>query len=326
MKYAYISTISPGYMFAMNATLNANKYYGTNADVHLLYPNSVEKDPVEMAYMKRCETAFPFKVKWIPKDNFGGNYFDSKLKYAATLKDEYDSVCIIDADLFICSDTKEYFEKTAKENMLITATRVRSGMKDKTNMAWDDPEFVDNRQKSYFADFPTFINPKFGEEFLNCWYSGTNKNCRDTSKDSEQAHDYYATLIVMNRCICKLFKPEQTIALDGNFWDADFGLAKTDYIRKDDIMVNENGKRFHAIHNKWWKLGRGKADLKTPLRLKGDVANDKRLARFEKNINAIKDFMVWFNEMTPETKRDDYLKEKISRQKYIEEEPNIMYY
>jgi len=318
MKYAYISTISPGYMFAMNATLNANKYYGTNADVHLLYPNSVEKDPVEMAYMKRCETAFPFKVKWIPKDDFGGDYFDAKYKYAATLKDEYDSICIIDADLFICSDTTEYFEKSAKEDILITATRVRSGMKDKMCMTWDNPENIDSAPKSYFADFPTFINPKFGEKFLNDWHKGTNKDCRDVSKDKNYPANYFHPLMTMNRCICKLFKPEQTIALDGNFWDADFKIGWTDYIRKGDIMVNDLGKRFYAIHNKWWKNGRARSDLKMPLRHKDNIEVNKRLDRFTKNINAIKDFMVWFNEMTPETKRDDYLKETIDRKKYLE--------
>jgi len=313
MKYAYIATVNPGYMFSMNATINANKYYGTNADVHLLYFGNFKEE-----YMKRCETAFPFEVRWVKMTE--GNYFDAKYRYAATLKDKYDAISIIDADLFICSDTKEYFEKAANENILITGTRVRSGMKNKTDMAWNNPEEVNDRSRSYFADFPTFINPKSGQKLLDCWFKNTNK----AYIPSGSFGDRYHPLIALNRCICELLSPEQTLALDGNFWNADFKISLTDFIRKDDIMINEKGERFYAIHNKWWKSGMAQHELRIAPHLKNDVEVNKRLDRLEKNMNEIRNFMIWFNEMTPSTRRDDYYKEKIDRMEYLRREEKLL--
>ena len=313
MKYAYISTISPGYMFAMNANLNANKYYGTNADVHLLYHESMEKDSIEVAYMKKCENSFPFKVKWIKLNDFGTGFHNAKYNYAKSLKNEYDAVCLIDADLFICSDTRKYFEKVASENVLISANFLYASIEQK-DMPFENPETLVDRGQAYVADFPVFINPKFGEKLFDCWYKNTVETYVDVSKEINHP------LVAFNRCICKTILSKEIIILDGNIWICDRDYWKADYIRKNDIMIKNTGERVCAIHNKWWKYGRTSGEWLSQKHIKEDnIEMIKRLDRGEKNFNAIKDFMVWFNEMTPETKRDDYLKETIDRKKYLRE-------
>lgn len=312
MKYAYISTISPGYMFSMNASMNANKYYGTNAEVHLLY-SLIDKD-----YMKRCETAFPFKVKWIPLTDYGTSFHNAKYSYAASLKNEYDAVCLIDADLFICCDTKEYFKKVAKENVLISATHVWSGL-EKEHMLFDDFKKVIDRGKAYLADFPVFVNPKFGEKMFNCWHKNTIETYVDISK--EFAHP----LVAFNRCVCKTMSSEQIIPLDGSLWVCDQNYWGVDYIRKGDKMVGREGKRVCAIHNKWWKLGVANGHFRAVAQHGDDGQAEwlERVNRGERNMNAIKDFMSWFNEMTPATRRDNYVKERIDGKKFLREKDLI---
>lgn len=311
MKYAYISTIDPGYMFAMNANMNANQYYGTNADVHLLYSSNMDNDSVEVEYMKKCESAFPFKVKWIKLNDFGTSFHNAKYNYAKSLKDEYDAVCLIDADLFICADTKKYFEKVANENVLISATYLYSSFKQE-DMLFENPELLVDRNQAYLADFPVFINPKFGEELFDCWYKNTIETYVDVSKE------IFHPLVAFNRCVCKTLSPEQIISLDGQIWVCDKDFWSADYIRKDDIMVKGTGERVCAMHNKWWKLGRANGEWLAHRHIKEDnIEMIKRLDRGERNFNAIRDFMAWFNEMTPETKRNNYFKEKIDRKEYL---------
>ncbi len=302
MRYAFITTVSPGYMFALSCNFNTNKYYGTNADFCVLYHNAMEKD-----YMERCEKAFPFQIRWFAMDQFG-TFHTAKYAFAKWIRDEYDSVCLIDADLFICCNVLSYFEKVAKEDILISATHVWSGGNIQ-ELPFDNPDRLDDRGLCQLADFPVFINPKGREKFFDDWIAGT---------EIEPSKEISHPLVAFNRSICKNFKLEQLLSLPGNLWVCDQNYWDTEYIRQGDILINNFGERICAIHNKWWKLGRASgewianrnSDLTDPVRL----AN---LDRGEKNFNTIRDFMSWFNDMTPETKRDDFFKDKHDWRTYL---------
>ena len=296
MKFAYISTVSEGYLFAVNATMNAAHYYGTNADFHLLYR------AVSDEYRERSKDAFPFKIVWSPLKESGPNWHNAKYGYVKKIKDDYDAVCLIDGDLFICCNTNEYFERAAKEDVLITAThRWSGGVVD--HLFWDDPNRIADRGHCQLADFPVFLHPSRHADFFELWF-----------KEGELMLDERThPLIAFNRSVCKTFKPEQIIPLHGDYWVCDRNYWEVDYVVKDDKMYGAEGKRVYAIHNKWWKIGRANGDFRAHQWVRPENKETiVRLRRGERNMNTIKDFMDRFNQMNEKTRVDaHYLKERI---------------
>jgi hypothetical protein len=307
-RYAFITTVSPGFLFALNANFNTNKYYGTNADFCVLYDGYVAKD--ENDYMERCKDAFSFNIRWFSMGDFGDSYHSSKYRFAKYIQNEYDSVCLIDADLFICCNVIQLFEKAAIENVLISAGHAWSG-EDITYLPFDNPDRMVDRGLCQLADFPVFINPKGNDKFFDDWVNGTL-----VSPSEEISHP----LIAFNRAICRNFKLDQIIVLPGNLWVCDQNYWDIDYIRiADGRMVNSLGQTICAIHNKWWKLGRASGEWTASSHSQHfyEPEFQKRLDRGQNNFNAIKDFMSWFNDMTPATKRDDFFKEKHDWRTYL---------
>lgn len=313
-KYAYVTSVSPGYMFALNANFNSNKFYGTNADYVVLYDSWMAQDP---DYMKRCETAFPFKVIWKSRDEFSGCFHNSKYAVAQSLKDEYDVICLIDADLFIGCDTRQYFDQAHFEKKFISATHVWSGG-NVDGLPWGQPEKMVDRIFAQFADFPVFLDPKIGEAFFKQW--------KENTEDGQPGSEWQHPLVAFNRAIVKHFTREQVVPLDGFIWVSDSNFWSANY--KEGL--DENGKiclttdhygthqTLKAVHNKWWKVGRTSGEfIPSWGRTDSDPGLVQVLDRGQNNFNVIKDFMAKFNSMTPETKREDYLQEKIDWRKYL---------
>jgi hypothetical protein len=313
MKSAFLATINPGYMFSLNATMNAMKYYGTEADFHILYHAAMPKE-----YMEACSKAFPFDVVWHPivdRNNrkYGDlyhAYFADKYWLANHLKDDYDAVCIIDGDLFLCANMNEFFEQAYQEKKLLTATHEHSSFP--IESLYNHPvEGIKDRMYAALADFPVFFDPAYFNEFIKDWYEFTFEE----PQNDERSHP----LIAFNRSVRKNLSLEEIIVLDGHTWVCDKNYWEEEYrvidwedkkimvsTHKSDVDHDDNvvvGSRVFSIHNRWWKDGRAN----------GELRNDDGTDGFIKarnNFNVIKDFMVEFNKMTPETYWDDYVKEK----------------
>ena len=299
MKNAFIVTISGSYMFCLNATFNAMKHYGTNADFHVIYHEEMNK-----RYMERCSEAFPFKVIWHPiterdaKKTYGDLYhafFAEKYWIADHIKDDYDAVCIIDGDLFLCANMNEYFEIAFNEKKFITATHEHSMFPVKSLYNIPTDKIVD-RMYAALADFPVFFDPKHFNQFIKDWYDFTF----ESSPEDERNHP----LIAFNRSIRKNIKLEEIVALDGNQWVCDKNYWEKKYIENFDFdsLRMYNPDRVFAIHNRWWKEGRANNEI---------IANRNDSPGFHTavhNFNSIRNFMAKFNSMTPETYNDDYEK------------------
>ncbi len=299
MRSAFIVTISGGYMFCLNATFNAMKHYGTNADFHVIYHAETNKD-----YMARCSEAFPFKVIWHPlidRHELGGKkygdlyhaFFADKYWMADHIKDDYDAVCIIDGDLFLCANMDEYFEKAFNEKKFITATHEHAAFPVASMYTIPIDKIID-RMYCALADFPVFFDPKHFNQFIKDWYNFTF----DMSLGGECNHP----LIAFNRSIRKNIKPEDIIALDGNQWVCDKNYWEKKYLWNFDSLEMYNPDRVFAIHNRWWKEGRANNEI---IKNRNDSAGFHTAVH---NFNSIRNFMAEFNEMTPETYNDDYEK------------------
>lgn len=305
MRYTYITTVSEGYMFALNCNFNTNKFYGTNADFHVLHNGTITED-----YMKRCNDSFPFKIVWLNMLDYGTSFHNAKYGLARSI--DYDSICLIDSDLFICCDTKEYFDKVYGNKLLISAGHMWAGGR-KEYLDWGNPDVVIDRCKAQIADFPIFVDPSWLREFFKYWYENTTDKYVDISK--EPSHP----LVAFNRSICKFLTQDQVEALDGNLWVFDMRYWQDTVSIRDSKMFNQNGERICAVHNKWWKEGRSSAEW---LAHRSVIANPEpwlvdNLNRGQHNFNTIRDFMAVFNDMTPATRRDDYFSGRMEWHPYL---------
>lgn len=295
MKHAFILTISTGYMFSLNATMNAMKHFGTNADFHVIYHEAVPQE-----YMDACSKAFPFKVFWYPiKQREEGlvyndlyhAFFAEKYWIADQIKGDYDSLCIIDGDLFLCEDMTPWFEAAAIHKKFITADHKHCGMPVES-LFKHNLEDIRDRNVASLADFPVFFDGKHHAQFIRDWYLFTF----DHHVTDERSHP----LIAFNRSIRKNVKLEDIVVLDGHHWVCDHNYWEVRYTERDGKMYNP--EPVYAIHNRWWKEGRASNEI---------IANRNDSENFHNalhNFNSIRNFMAKFNAMTPETYWDDYVK------------------
>lgn len=306
-KFAIITTISSGYMFALNVNFNTNKFFGTNADYHVIYHEEMDKQ-----YMEDCIEAFKdhFKIIWIPMSEVSRDFHNAKYKYAKTLAGQYDAICLIDADLFIIENLLKFFDLAHGRNGLISAQHLWAGG-DVDALQFDNWEKCIDRAYAQVADFPIFIDPNLekSQKMFQDWYEFASAG------NNEENHP----LVAFNRSICKNFTKEEISLLDGHLWvaDKDFWIANYRWDReKNLISVNseENPNvylKVSAIHNKWWKSGRANGEFVANRWVTKDHPIYRNLVQGEHNFNEIKDFMAFFNDMTPKTRRSDYLQEKI---------------
>jgi len=317
MKNAFVVTITNGYMFSLNASINAMKHFGTNADFHILYQWETPS-----AYIEAYKKAFP-NTFWVPLSNWGSSrkytdtyhiYFADKYDYALKIKDEYDSICIIDGDLFLCDNMNEYFRLAGEEGKFITATHEHCGMPI-GSFYQQSLELVVDRCRCAFADFPVFVNTKLHEKFLFDWLEQTFH----VQAGTEINHP----LIAMNRSILKNIPKETFIVLDGNRWVCDKNYWITDIVRQGDRLVNQLGN-ISAIHNRWWKEGRANGDFNASIGIEESKKNHvASLDRVQNNMNNIVDYMEWFNDMTPETRVVHYCPTPLDWRKHLGKDANF---
>lgn len=308
-RNAIITTVSGGYMFALNANFNTNKFFATNADYHVIYHDSIPQE-----YREACTRAFAdsFEIRWIPMSGLNCDFHNSKYFYAHQLGQQslYQAVCLIDADLFIIENLNTQFAKVYGTKNLISAQHLWSGgiKENLFNIPWED---VRDRMHAQLADFPLFIDPKKNLQFLQDWLDFTKL---------EPSKEISHPLVACNRSIAKNFKNEQVMVLDGHAWiaDMDFWTYRYEWDRVKNILTYrtiegepKSGQVF-ACHNKWWKDGRANGEFRAHTWVDKSHAYYPRLLNGEHNFNEIKDMMAYFNNMIPATRRDDYLQERIS--------------
>lgn len=272
MKCAFLVTCNQRYLYALNSTINAQEAAGTKADFEIVHGSISEQ------YMEESKS-FDCNIIWTPRDK--GNYFSAKYYRALELMDDYDVLCIIDADYFLYTNLNEYFELAA-EGKFITGLNARwthrFNFGDHTQYRWAKPNFI-------YADFPTFFNTKKHRKFIEDWIKFMETPAPDYMEKT--ANHPCGT---MNRSICDNIKEEDIIELDGWTWIADFMISKYEIGKRDNELYYKNGpnenKKIYGVHNRWW----------APSRFEADIKNSKNdFTVFRNTVSTIKDFMDTFN-------------------------------
>jgi hypothetical protein len=58
MKYTFVVSASRAFIFALNCTINAAKYFGSTADFNIIY------DDISQEVRDTYNNTFPFKIIW----------------------------------------------------------------------------------------------------------------------------------------------------------------------------------------------------------------------------------------------------------------------
>ena len=275
-------------MFGLNATMNAMNYFGCHADWELAYSN-VSED-----YRNRMSNAFPFKVHWTPlqdivdkyKEKYGGRRAEKFwVGFHAITADKinnYDAVCLIQGDNFLCYDVTSIFKAVAMANVVVV-TEHYDNLKVVEDLPFGREEEVYNRGHCALTDQLIFANKKHKDIFEYCAKSQLQESVK-----GETNHP----IIALNRAICKYTTKQDVIALERSEWCYRKGLFSFPLRRSDKRLYNNRNLRIKGIHNKLWIDG-----VKSELATRKDDRN-----MMIKNIQIVRDLMNAFNSMTLETK------------------------
>ena len=324
--YAIVLSCNPGYGFGMISTMNAMKYFGTDADWEVAYEGYTEDERTKIS------NAFPFNVNWTPVSELMSSVVDKRTTNKSPLnrmwlsywllplkllrEKKYKAVCVIQADCFVFVNLDVYF-KMAESGTIVSAEHAFAWMHVK------DIEFGNDKSIWDRCMCPIFDNINFfGSEYIDLIDDIIKFQCEDPFK-GEASH----SVIALNRAVAKHGKKDKILGLDRNLWTCDH-IWPTTRLRiggkENEQVYNSLNIPLSAWHCRWWQKGRvlgewrnNKDTILNNLNNKEHMSN---VNNCEYNYNLVKSFMEKFNAMTPEVASGEYQHGSIARPKWEEGE------
>jgi len=300
MKYTFVVSVSRGFLFALNCTLNAAKYFGTTAEFHIIY-DDVDKETRDV-----YTNSFPFKVTWHPLMDLYNQLPITATKHvpckfwvtpwflASKLLDEYDSICILQADEFLMTNVDSLFKMVAGSDVVI-CTEYHVGF-EAEDLPFGTTHSILNRGHYALYDQLVFCG-KASKQVLIDTYTQQCVERWDESNQSE-AHD---PLCALNQACATHLNKGRIFGLDCNTWTWDRGAWSRRKLRYDvgRKAIYDEDVRVHAMHTKWWLNG----IIPSAIERETNIITKEIIAH---NYNIERAIMVDFNEMTPTTKNEEY--------------------
>jgi hypothetical protein len=323
--YAIVTGSSNAYSFSVIATMNAQNYFGTNADWEVIYDN--EWDP---AHRGRISNAFPFNVNWHSLDDLYKEiksvvidrrtdksfpidpwYAYSFLAKKLLQEGKYKAVCVLQGDQFVFVNLDIYF-KIAESGIMVTGEAPFSFVEAK-DLPFGNDKAVTDRSMCGAFDSINFYSPQHSEIFTDL----INFQLEDIFK-GESNHP----VTCHNRSICKNVKKGGILGLDRTTWvgDCTWGESKLFVHEPSNRVFNSSLVKINGWHTKWWKEGLIAAQWSSSKQLIIDNKDRPDFMRsfenLEHNFNLVKSFMEKFNNMIPEISSNVYQKGFIKRPRY----------
>lgn len=298
----------------MISTINAQNYYGTDADFEIGYEGFTPE------YRDLVSRSFRFNVNWTPISELMVDLNDRRSDRSAPInrywvgywllaarllrEKKYKAVCVIQADQFVFTNLDVYF-KIAEAGFLLSSEF------DQNCLTVDDLAFGDERAIWDRSQCPVFDSVNFiGQEHAQFPADIVHYQEEDPFR-GEASH----SVIALNRALCKHGSRGKVLGLDGRTWcgDRDWHTSRLAFAgRRQDKIVNGSGLIFKAWHCRWWQPGRVQGEFMAA-KLAYRNAPDKRdfVVKYgvsEHNYNVVKSFMERFNNMTPAVKSEEYVK------------------
>lgn len=300
MKYTFVVPVSRAFLFALNCTINAAKYFGTTAEFNIIY------DDIDQEIRDSYSNSFPFKIRWYPlmelynklpitaTKHIPSKFWVTPWFLASRLLDEYDSVCILQADEFLMTNVDSLFKMVANSDVVV-ATEYHVGY-EAEDLPFGTTHSILNRERYSLYDQLVFCG-KANKQILIDTYTQQCVERWDESNRSE-AHD---PLCALNQACATYLDKIKIYGLDCNTWTWDKGAWSRRKLRYDvgRKALYDEDVRLHAMHTKWWLNG----IIPAALERETDINSKEIIAH---NYNIEREIMVVFNEMTPATKNESY--------------------
>lgn len=290
-RYGIFVTMTKGYLYSLNATMNALNNNGTNCNFEIAYADIGSKKFLQ--YIELSKTEFKNPPIWTHvdtlKSKYKMNWFTYKYQRALDVWDKYDVICFIDGDLFFYTNLNEYFDRCKNENkMILNSNPKYDGGKRLWKLGeynfceWSKPWW-------YYTDCPLYLNTKIEKHktILEDWlHLQTIPVIKGFAPESDHPGGG------LNRSICKNIKNfDEIIELNGHIWLSELNQSKIEIILKEDKLYWSDGpaafQQIMAIHQRWWQSGRAITELNR------NPKNDL----FLNNMNKIKRLMDKYHNM-----------------------------
>jgi len=285
MKSSVIVTFNYGFLKGFNGILNGLDYHGNTCDVHYIHDKSLPKD-----YIKASQNTFPFGVyphliddliaKYpMPKHRVGTvwPYYFYKYILAAELQ-EYDAICIMDADSLVNAYLMNYFRVVADSDLIVMAHNHLTYSEIENGVQYIPENEFKDKAKALHAN-PSLMNPKkYKYLYEKVW---------------EYGNEYSGDNTAIRKALYTTDNIKNVLTLPGYlFSNPPFRQAKMSY-------AEVNGKygfflfreRLKIIHRKWWPNPEEPGEMyeewkKTPDEKKDMcMTNMKNLHKESKRIN-----------------------------------------
>lgn len=323
---------NPGYSFGLISYMNAQEYFGTDADWEIAYDGFTQEE------RERISAAFSFNVNWTPVDELMKTVVDRRSDQRGILErfwlaywlmaekvlreDKYKAVAVTQADQFTFVNLDMYF-KLAQQGNLVSA-EFNANRRSALTLPFGDDRAIWDR-----CLCPIFDNLQiFGQHFKNMPRQIVEYQCEDAFR-GESNH----SVIALNRAASRYATVERVITLEGSSWscDADWGfkwwdLDSTgdriwDYVQRDPEQL---GIQIKGWHMRWWQKGRVEghwlASKGLVDRAKVDPTIRQQVLNMDHNINLTKSFQERFNAMKPEIASTEFHPGPIARPRIEGEE------
>jgi hypothetical protein len=316
--YAFIVSCTPGYSFGLLSSMNAQNFYGTNADWEIAYEGF---DP---EYMDKVSAAFPFNVNWTPVSDLMKEVNDRRTDQRGPLdrmwlsywlmahkvlrEKKYKAVCVIQADTFVFVNLDNYF-KIAEAGILVNSEYPFNFLR-ADELPFGDDHNVWDRGISAIFDGINFI----GQE-----YAQLPRDIVTFQEEDSFRGEANHSVIALNRAVCKHGRKDKVLSLNGRLWVCDSIWGSTRLYAIGDKVYNGLEIQLNAWHTRWWQKGRAEAEWRSSEALVTGPNGKEAIPIWdncEHNYNFTRDFMQRFNNMIPSIRSEEYVKDYMRRPKY----------
>ena len=238
-KNLIVVPASENYLPGLTALLNSIEYHKIDADVLLVSFRLPEN------YLERIQEAFDFQINIVKTDEGESQVLQTaieRFKYAVEYGKQYDSICILDADMYFMANVDVYFQ-IASKGFIITS---HNGMIVNFNKEYQKKYGVDLGSKEYpylkiHCTVPTWVGPQDLD-----WF--------DRLYNSKRIDDF-DDLLFLNVLGIAMGKDKRMISLQAfQTTNIHHFCVKpvTGIIRKGNLITSGVEGEMLSMHGKWW--------------------------------------------------------------------------
>jgi len=319
--YAFVITCNPGYGFGMIATMNAQKYFGTDADWEIGYEDYTDEE------RQKISEAFPFNVNWTPISDLLKDMVDKRTDQSCPLhrfwctywilahrllkEKKYKAVCVIQADTFVFVNLNVFFK--IAEAGILSCTEYPMSFINAEDLPFGNDRKVTDRCHLGVFDAVNFL----GQD-----HTRIAEDAYLLQGEDPFERESNGSVVALDRAICRHGSRDKILRLDRHLWVCDGLWHKTrfDLNGTGDRIFNQVMVQINAWHTRYWQEGRAVADWigmkQIILQNKDNKDFMKEMDNVEHDQNIMKTFMERFNNMIPEIASDYYVKGPILRPRY----------